>query len=292
MPYRSHNTPAPLGLVGFTLIELLLVLSIVALLIALLLPTLGAARDAARATVTLSAMQQTMTAYTCRSADYQGELLPGYLPSDYRGQPTRARLSTGLIVRGLPAQRYPVRLAEYQGDSWALIYHHDTPPPVPAPDDPDRFIKAYALGVHPGFGVNALYVGGDFHLGDSFRFDGTTWRPNLAGAAVLRLGDAHRPSDLIALGETQQFNGVQPPDGTGFHLLSPPRYRTRYWTGTPDGVELARPGVSLGVPLARNGNAAVTGRLDGHAQADRPDQLNDMRQWSNDPPPQPPKDTP
>jgi len=179
---------------GFTLIELLVVISIIALLIAILLPVLGAARDAARATTSLAAMQQTMLAYHNRANDYKGELLPGYLPSHYKGEPAQARLPTGLLVRGLPAQRYPVRLAEYQGDSWQMIFHHTTPPAVPGPDDPDRFIKAYELGVHPSFGINSIFVGGDRNIGAAFRAAGGTYLPNPGGAAVMNLEHVRRPT--------------------------------------------------------------------------------------------------
>ncbi|MFN3166910.1 MAG: type II secretion system protein [Phycisphaeraceae bacterium] len=266
---------------GFTLIELLVVISIIALLIAILLPVLASARDSARATASLAAMQQTMLAYHHRANDYKGELLPGYLPGHYRGEPTRARLSTGLLVRGLPAQRYPVRLAEYQGDSWQMIFHHTTPPEVPGPDDPDRFIKSYELGVAPSFGINSIFVGGDRNIGNAFRPEGGTYLPNPAGAAVLNLERVRRPTELIAFAETQQTNGIDTPDGTGYHLLSPPRHVGAVWTGSADGVELATPGATVGVPLGRYSDAAATGLLDGHAQAQRPDQLNDMRKWSN-----------
>lgn len=266
---------------GFTLVELLVVIGIMALLIAMLLPTLGAARDAARATATHAALQQTMTAYTNRSADSDGELLPGYLPSHYRGRPTQARLSTGLMVRGLPAQRYPVRLAEYQGDSWAMIFHHTPPPQVPTPDDPDRFTKAYTLGLHPGFGINAVYVGGDHNLGGSFQRRGSTWQPNPGGSAVLKIDRVRRPSDLIALAETQLYNGIDEPDGTGFHLLSPPWYSSTAWTGHADGIELTTPGVKIGVPIGRYQDAALAGHLDGHAEAVAPEDLNELRRWSN-----------
>jgi prepilin-type N-terminal cleavage/methylation domain-containing protein len=266
---------------GFTLIELLVVISIIALLIAVLLPVLGAARDAARATTSLAAMQQTMLAYHNRANDYKGELLPGYLPGHYKGEPAQARLPTGLLVRGLPAQRYPVRLAEYQGDSWQMIFHHTTPPAVPGPDDPDRFIKAYELGVHPSFGINSIFVGGDRNIGAAFRAAGGTYLPNPGGAAVMNLEHVRRPTQLIAFAETQQFNGNQDPDGTGYHLLSPPRHVARVWTGKADGVELATPGAAVGVPLGRYSDAAATGLLDGHAEAQRPGDLNDMRKWSN-----------
>ena len=266
---------------GFTLIELLVVISIIALLISILLPALGAARESARATASLAAMQQTMLAYTARSVDHKDELLPGYLPPTYKGRPVTARLSTGLLVRGLAAQRYPTRLAEYQGDAWELIYHHTDAPDVPGPEDSDRAIKAYALGVSPAFGINSVFVGGDRLMGGAFHRRGTTYVPNPGGAAVLEMGKVMRPSELIAFSETQKYDGINEPNGEGFHLLSAPRHMAPVWTGTSEGFELASSVGAIGVPKGRFSHGAATGFLDGHAQGMAPDELNDMRLWSN-----------
>lgn len=60
---------------AFTLIELLVVISIISLLIAILLPVLGAARKAARASVCLSNLRQTAMLHSAYAADHKDLLL-------------------------------------------------------------------------------------------------------------------------------------------------------------------------------------------------------------------------
>jgi len=61
---------------GFTMIELLTVTAIVALLMSLLLPSLSAARDAARRVACLSNTRQLVTAWTVYANDHQGHAMP------------------------------------------------------------------------------------------------------------------------------------------------------------------------------------------------------------------------
>ncbi len=66
---------------GFTLIELLVVIAIIALLVSILLPSLGKARDLAKAAITLSNQKQFTLATLNYAADNR-EILSGYTPPE------------------------------------------------------------------------------------------------------------------------------------------------------------------------------------------------------------------
>ena len=264
---------------GFTLIELLVVVSIIGLLIALLLPALAMANNSAKAVSTLGAMQQTIVAYNNYSVDHKDQLLHGYLPGSLYGQAVTSELN-GVTLGGLSAQRYPTRLAEYQGDSWELIYNHTSPPEIPSQGDPDFSIKAYALGVNPSFGINATFVGGDQRY-RGFAVSGGVNKPNPLGPAVFKLHRVKAPSGLIALAESREYVGGKLNEN-GFHTVSAPiNEGVSQWYA--EGEEIGFPSAfgGVGTPSGRFVNAAATGFIDGHSEALKPAELEDMRLWSN-----------
>src|SRR5688500_17376646 len=71
IPVQFRNRPTRCG---FTLVELLVVIGIIATLVAILLPTLGRAREAARAANCLSNLRQITTAFMLFAHDNKGYL--------------------------------------------------------------------------------------------------------------------------------------------------------------------------------------------------------------------------
>jgi prepilin-type N-terminal cleavage/methylation domain-containing protein/prepilin-type processing-associated H-X9-DG protein len=68
---------------GFTLIELLVVIAIIAILAAILFPVFARAREKARQTACLSNIKQLSLAAMMYSQDYDEQIIPSYLASNY-----------------------------------------------------------------------------------------------------------------------------------------------------------------------------------------------------------------
>ncbi len=118
---------------GFTLIELLVVIAIIALLVSILLPSLGKARDLAKAAITLSNQKQ-FTLATLNYATDNREVLSGYTPPEPNpgGTTWTIRMYAGEgvapVVRTVASEVEWMSLRGYD-----LIFRNSTPEYLLAP---------------------------------------------------------------------------------------------------------------------------------------------------------------
>jgi len=252
---------------GFTLVELLVVIGMIALLISMLLPSLGRARQAARAVKCGSDVRQMLLGYAQYHLDNRGCLLLGYPPHVVNGWTVSAEMPGTGTITGLSARRYPWRLVPYVGDMWPVLHGYES-----VPEDP------YSLGVAPAIGINAVYFGG---------YDSPFYRgyigdqPNAGKHIAFRAGEVRQSSRKIIFSESQSANdgGFGADEKRGLHFVTPPRAGGQRWTVQQETFILTS-GALTGLPKGRFGKRTVVGFFDGHVESLLPPELEDMRLWA------------
>jgi prepilin-type N-terminal cleavage/methylation domain-containing protein len=272
---------------GFTLIELLVVTAIIALLIGVLLPALSRSRTVSRKTRELSGARQLMVGVSAYANDSNDRVPVGYATSSMvsLNGPISVYNAEGERLTGLAAQRYPWRLAPYLGDDLRGFYH-DPRTLADLRAGATKFAQwgvdyTYFVSLYPSLGINARFIGGDAQ---------STLDPNFIRSFgkvfVSRLGDAARPSELIAFASARSgsFAGLDDfATVDGGYRVDPPFFaepRPRQWDTAYDARSIS-PGINSGFVALRYEGRAVIALLDGHADARGWTQLQDMRSWSD-----------
>lgn len=283
--FSSVRGPRP----AFTLVELLVTISIIALLMGILLPALGTARNIAKKCKARSAVRQLMIGHALYQSEFDGKLMYGYPPAFVGGQPIEVTLPSGHTISAahtfaLPIQRYPIRMAPYQGNVWEILYDHRTPPERPVASDTQAEVegKAYYLSVEPSFGINSTYVGGNYAVSKQ-GFVGTTpnMLPNGSAHVVFRDVEVKRTSELIVFAESRLRDGTTTTGDAGHHLATAPRENGVQWRANGDDFEVVNAASPIGLPQGRYTTPTVTGFFDGHAETLSATELDDMRLWAN-----------
>ncbi len=226
---RRHPRVQP----GFTLVELLVVISIAAMLLGLLLPALGQARSAAKATLCLSNVRQAATTLLLYTQDHDGRFVthsqnhPDGRLWWFGLETTAGGGSTAGVNRPLDPSRSP--LAPYFGGDL-----HDGLACPDFPDDDPRFVKKFAeRSAHYGYN------------------GGLVW-PFPVAATPRRIDELDQPAAVFAFADA-----IHQDAGSVFY--------------EPHSVAYRKPGFVAGAAHFRHAHTTANlAYLDGHAAAVQP----------------------
>lgn len=253
---------------GFTLIELLVVIAVIAVLVGILAPSLGKARQAAKATEATVAVRSLMQAYAMYADANKGYVLPGHLDAS---QPRGVVDEFGNEISPPVSQRWTYRLAPFFDHGWAGTTHIGARRETIRDGERIRsqpngqFLWSYEISIFPSFGLNWRYVGGDYR-----RPDWLAQRHHVA-----KIDDALTPSNLLVFGSAR-FN-VAATRVDGYIEVSPPPLGATF----DENAQTSAPATAFGNNHPRYLGASVIGWLDGHAGTIKPTDLLDRRKWSN-----------
>jgi len=334
---------------AFTLIELLVVIAIIALLIAILLPGLGQARKVARQLREEIGIQQADAGHSQYMAEYKDAPIVGYsawswahpytgtvtalirnnmFPADL-DDPKIFNEGSGIKFHGLRFRSFVgLSLDAWQIDKGTLAnFRTRTKPntlnqgwfgPYYSVTDVGAAGFHGAVAVHPSWGINTVFVGGDYLHGgfDSSNLPGVC-NPQTGEFYLTRLDKVRSPSHLIFMASSRAADvatwtgawynaGQSDADGTNagasskilpgyYKVLAPQRVPNGIGATTASGGgwgtvngnnenntwDAKKAPSYFGYIDCRHFSKAVVSHMDGHAEVMSLTQLRDMTRWSN-----------
>lgn len=250
-----------------TLIELLVVMAIIAVLAGVLTPVVTAMQKQGRLAKETSAARQVMAAYLSAAGDENGALMAGY------NAQVSARDDRGAPLKNPVNARYPWRLAPYLSYNLGVLYGNVGEGRLKRDRDREHEEWVYAVSVSPAFGINAVFVGGDY---GSFNPENPRAVAAYGDFCVSHLGEALRPQKLVVFASACFADGNE--RIPGYFRVDAPFQTGRRW---------ARQYKSNAGPTAygyvdfRYNDRALVAMLDGHVELLDFEHLDDMRHWSN-----------
>jgi hypothetical protein len=175
--------------------------------------------------------------------------------------------ATGQTLSFPANARYPWRLAPYLDfDLHAILFNGNESALK------DKVDFHYAASVQPNLGMNVTFVGGDYGSSSDL-VPGARATRTFGSFCVQRVTQAERPGELIVFASARRTTHDE-----GFYQVKSPYFKGRRWA-TSWSPESAPEAFGY-VDFRYNGKAVAT-MLDGHAQLMTPDEMDDMRHWSN-----------
>jgi len=271
---------------GFTLVELLVVLAIILVVIGLVIVATRALRQAGDRANSSAALRQLATAHAMYSGDHRQRLLPGFINPQLQSDLGISVVGPNdTAVPAAAAAPWPWRLAPYLGDQWSIFL-------ADSGNQSNRALIAQQISaddllnmaLHPSFGMNTIFVGGDSQAGGVANLSPWNTMGN-ATIAATRVSEIPNPSSVVLFAPTQRTAGAGGGSAIdrGYYELRAPALEFDQWSMS-DGVATptAQMVAPAGIPWVRSeGDVIPVVHVDGSVQqASLQGLAIDMRRWS------------
>ena len=310
---------------GFTIVEMLTVIAIISLLMGMLLPALSGAKKTSQKLKELSALRQIGVAWNQYAFSHGDAALPGFLePEVQEAWNAKYEFIDGSLIPTASAfdladdnlaGPWTWRLLPYLDYNHQMIHGHTDEPAFERTqmkldlivNDIELFVEASRMAYEPGFGYNALYVGGWWEMTTIEGVDMPRYKfydatadldgdenidaEEYARVVVRSVSQIRRSTELVifcsssaALEPGTVYDKVRD-DLPGEHWISPSRLdgaENIQWTlaqirGSRQTEAMIKVLTENPAPIGRyTGNAAVL-YADGHTRSVLPGKLADQR---------------